>query len=219
MEAMISRRYPVHVFHHVPKCGGQSVLEVLRNWFILVEDYRSASGYKQPVNLRNLRSIHCLCGHFELEGHHICERYPDICKSDNYRLITFLRDPLEVKLSLYRYEMEMYGSSLSFDEHLFTRNNYLASIFPVTAENYQETLDKYYFVGIIENAQAGVNALADLLNKPRQPIPWVNRTDVQRESAVVDITPTQMSRFLEENQLDYALYNYARLKYEEAAIR
>jgi hypothetical protein len=215
LKVIFSKRYPVYVFHHIPKCGGQSVLQVLRSWFILVEDYRSESLYKKPADLSKLRTVHCLCGHFALEGYHICDRYPQIYGTDQFRLFTFLREPLQAKLSLYRYEKEHYDINLSLEEHLLTRNNYLASIFPVTMDNYQDVLDKYFFVGIIEEAQASMDVLASLLNKPRQAIPWINKTNQGNELERSNIPVKFIEKFQQENQLDYALYHYARQRYEK----
>lgn len=219
LKVIFSQKYPVHVFHHIPKCGGQSILRVLRNWFILIEDYRGESAYKEPADLAKLRTIHCLCGHFELEGHHLYERYPEIYGTDKFRLLTFLRDPLETKLSLYRYEKELYDSKVSLEEHLLTRNNYLASIFPVTFDNYRDVLNQYFFVGIIEEAQASIDLLASLLNKPRQTVPWINKTNKDNERGISNIPGKYIEKFHQENQLDYALYRYAWERYERMIAR
>ena len=101
-----------YIFHHIPKCGGNSAVQALTNWFLLVKDYpRSWSNidnsnlYKRycdnPKDLDKLKYYHLLTGHYHLENSFLHQRYP-LCLTDKrYRLFTFLRDPLELQLSLY----------------------------------------------------------------------------------------------------------------------
>jgi len=174
-----SRKYPVHVFHHIPECGGTSLRKVLEQWFALVEDYRVGwtTGYGEKVNLRRLRSAHCLCGHFELEGCFLHQRYPAVLESPNFRLITFVREPLRLRLSLYRFEKENRpNEAKSLDKRLFGRANYIARRFAGTLEDYEEALGRYDFIGIIEEGQTAVDLLAQVLRRESHQMPLLNTT-------------------------------------------
>ena len=52
----------VHIFHHMPKCGGTAMRKALGGWFELVMDYISVDELKgrtpihPPVPLESLRS-------------------------------------------------------------------------------------------------------------------------------------------------------------------
>ena len=203
---------PVPVFHHIPKCGGTSVIDILRDWFITIEDYRTSWTTQHPPlkDLRPLRSCNCLCGHFELEGVHLHQRYPDVLASPRYKIFTFIRDPLQLQLSLFRYERKHNVRSITLEEHLRLRPNYIASILPATADNYREVLDRYFFVGILEERQLSLDVLAVLLGKPRKKFPWINRT---RDTSDSPGRPTPLSdevvtRFKHDNELDYRIYEY-----------
>ena len=133
--SFVSPKNPVYIFHHIPKCGGTSVNKVLNHWFLIIRDYRSplSLNYKDKIDLNNLRSCHCLCGHFELNGYHIHQRYPQAIEEERYRIITFVRDPLQIQLSLYRYERKRNTPiAKNIEEHLFLRPNYLSNRLPAT---------------------------------------------------------------------------------------
>lgn len=65
---------PVLVFHHVPKCGGTSLLAVLDRWFTVCRDYRQgwAQEFGPPLDLAALDGRHCLCGHFDEAIYQAC---------------------------------------------------------------------------------------------------------------------------------------------------
>lgn len=207
----------IPVFHHLPKCGGTSVLRLLSSWFSLVPDYRQGwtSGYQHRLNLDRLTPKHCLCGHFELEGHHLAQRYPGLLENSGFWVFSFIRDPLEVKMSLYRYETKNNVTKpRTIEKHLSTRKNYLAGVLGVGRDDFKNVLDKYAFIGVLEESALSVELLAWLLKKNKAGLPWENKTSID-EKRSQDTLPDQMvQQFKEENDLDYAIYNYAveRLK-------
>ena len=147
---LLSKKSPCYVFHHIPKCGGTSVLNVLESWFIVIRDYRSGhtNNYPDKVNLERLRSAHCLCGHFELPGYFLQQRYPEVLLSDRYRVFSMIRDPLSFRLSHYRHlkDSDMLGG-VSVNNYLGSMHNVLASCFCATESNYQSVLDRYFLLG------------------------------------------------------------------------
>lgn len=86
---------PVFIFHHMPKCGGTSLINLLDKWFVVIGDYRKdwKSSHKKKVNTSKLRSIHCLAGHWELPEVYVNVRYPEVFENDRFKIFTFLRDP------------------------------------------------------------------------------------------------------------------------------
>lgn len=214
--AMNAPRNHVYIFHHIPKCGGSSVIKVLDSWFETVRDYRIGGTmiYPEKVNPDSLQSLHCLCGHFEFDGYHLHQRYPEVFMSDKFRVFTFVRDPLQVQLSLFRYERKNGVSNVkSIEDHLLLRPNYIAHRFPATFDNYREVIDRYFFVGILEEGQTNIDILAAIMGKPSKPLPWVNSTQKGIENNLCAEELSQESqelvaRFRSDNALDYLIYDY-----------
>lgn len=202
----------VCVFHHIPKCSGTSVVNVLGRWFLLKEDYRVlVEGdwrAKPPLNLARLGNRHCLAGHFDYPGVHLRDRYPDVLNDRRYFLFTFVRDPLAVKLSLFHYEKQSgVIPDMSLEEHLLTRNNYIANCLPCSSENVTEILGRYDFIGVTERMAESFRQLAERLG--RKPIA-VPRLNASRESSrVASLPPALVEEFQRRNALDYQIYRLA----------
>ena len=126
-----------------------------------------------------------------------------------------LRHPLEVQLSLHYYELrnQRIDDQASLEKRLLERKNYLASVIPCNESNYQETLDGYFFIGLIEEFQESFDRLADLLNKPRVQLDVLNQSRRKDRK----LSPDFLSEFEEFNQLDYKIYNYAQTLYRYSA--
>lgn len=210
---------PVYVFHHIPKCGGTSLVHVLSDWFFLIRDYRSGwetINYPKKIKLNSLRSIHCLCGHWELYGYHIFQRYPAILNlPERFRLFAFIRDPLEISLSLFRYEKKNNrNKTISLEQHLSLRPNYLANIFPVSRDNYKNIIDRYFFIGILEEGQASLDLFAKLIGKKSYKMPLLNKTKSNKPTKTM-LNRELFQKFRYENELDYLIYDYCKEKFRK----
>jgi hypothetical protein len=212
------RRRPLYVFHHIPKCGGTASLHAFRKWFRIVYDYRAdvspeATDFflKNRLDLSALDDDSLVSGHFELPGAHLHQRYPETLARDRFRLITFVRDPLEVAHSLYFYERAM-RADYPYDRlagRLDAMENYMASIFPCTEEDYKSVIDRYFFVGLTECLQESFDILARMIGKERVTVPVENA--LPRDEALTD---DEAARFYERNALDVKLFAYGRERFE-----
>lgn len=217
----LKKSYPVYIFHHIPKCAGTSMIAVLRRWFFVITDYWRYHHHEElpyflrhRVNLQILRSCHCLCGHFALPETHIDKRYPGVFHNKNYKIFTFIRDPLEVKISLYYFEKKRgQREGVSLEQHLLERENYIASILGCSLANYKEVLDRYFFIGITEQLELSMGKLAILLNKRKLRLPALNQS--QRDSQVSKLQPEMIGRFKVLNELDYRIYDYCLARFRE----
>jgi len=213
----LSPKSPVYIFHHIPKCGGTSLNQVLEEWFTVVRDYRMGftGDYPAKTELSRLRSAHCLCGHFEAEGQLLHQRYPEVWEGDRYRVFSFIRDPLELQLSLFRYaELHNPKPKRTLEKHLARRPNYVASVLSATPENYKEVLDRYFFIGILEQGQESLDVLAQALGKPAKQLPWSNQTRSPKARKKLPLTRRKITKFREENALDYLIYDYCLERFE-----
>ncbi|MES2730716.1 MAG: sulfotransferase family 2 domain-containing protein [Bacteroidota bacterium] len=204
---------PIYVFHHIPKCGGSSFVYALREWFSVVKDYKTTHLSKtvsKRKNIEKFRSFQCLSGHFHIPGIYLHERYPEILSENRYQVFTILRDPLEVKISLYYYQRKVKSKiqprNISLEQHLLEEPNWMAARFPCTHDNYQEVLSRYFFIGLLEYPQESIDRLAQLIGKKRIILPVENES--KRDAQPINITPELVQKFKELNDLDYLIYEY-----------
>jgi len=205
-------KYPVFVFHHIPKCGGTSLSKLLNKWFIVVRDYRKDwnSNHHKKKNIKKLRSIHCLAGHWELPEVYLRNRYPEVFENNRFKVFTFLRDPLEHSLSLYRYEKENEKTDIDdLLEHFTLRPNYISNLLKANTGNYKEIIDSYDFVGIVEEMDKSVKILSEITGMKYEPLPWINKTIKDNKTSSEKISNALIKKFKDVNELDYLIYNYA----------
>ncbi|MCB0728761.1 MAG: hypothetical protein KDD00_14960 [Ignavibacteriae bacterium] len=214
----LSKR-PAFVYHHLMKCGGSSLEIALKTWFCLEIDKLENSPddlnqfIKYKLDLNNFYSDQCLIGHFQYNGIYLKDRYPEIfVKPDNFKLFTFIRDPLKMRISLYYYKRNRGGfQNFSLKNVILTTPNFLSSLFPCDENNYKEVLDKYYFIGIVEKMQESIDKLAYKLNKKTIIVPRVNVSE--KDSQLDEITQEVKDEFRKSNSLDYLIYEYCLEKF------
>lgn len=166
---------PIYIFHHMPKCGGTAVKKALNSWFELVMDYlsleqlRGHSPIDAPISLNALHDNQCICSHFETKRNNLFERYPDILqRPDDFKVFSFVRDPLDLRVSLYYYEIKVGRRNISkqsLSEYLRTNCNYMSQRFQCSKDNYKEIIDRYMFIGIQEYLQESLDIMAVLFGK------------------------------------------------------
>lgn len=212
--------YPVHVFHHIPKCAGNSVIKVLDDWFISLYDYRKGRTHRYParIKLEKVNSAYCICGHFETEGYYLLQRYPQLADSNRYRLFSFVRDPLQLRISLYFYESRFNNDRGSLEDNLFSHRNYLAKRFPATESNYRDVVERYIFIGIVEKLQDSLDQLARLCDRPKVKIRHINSGTYNRNPEQVGLSHELQQRFREENALDYKIYDLCKNRFERLLL-
>lgn len=203
----------LYIFHHIPKCGGNSVKRALSGWFICIADYKmnvTIEDFKNTsINLKKLTPYHILCGHFEDDGCYLFQRYPKVINNPRFRLISFVRDPLELQISLYYYEKKIRTSpkgNMLLEDRILMKANYMGNIFVCDELNYKEVLDRYYFIGVTEYLQESLDKLACKLGKPKTKVPLLNKTERDDQLLSEDV----IQRFKEKNRLDYLIYEHCK---------
>lgn len=206
---------------HIPKCGGSSFTEALKEWYgsKLFFHYYDEKNNLMPkkVKLKSWFNGHykkdvCIHGHFNHKrGFGIDDYYPEINQA-----ITFLRDPIEIALSVFFYNQKLIKEGKNYrdgkkfemtddiDEFLENSNSYIKLFLPkeLSIENIETTIDNYFVhIGIMEHYQKSMDILAEKLDKPKVQIPHINisqRTQKPSEDSI--------KKFKSKCELEYLLY-------------
>jgi hypothetical protein len=208
---------------HIPKCGGTSLHDLLHNWFggNLLLHYFKERENKMPEKIKTRRWLFntykkgiCIHGHFNSRrGFGVKDYYPEL---DQF--ITFLRDPVELQISLFNYNNKIASSGSLYrdgikkdapgdiDEFLETSfplfKDFLPEVF--VSDTFETSLKNFIHVGIMEDYQKSVDILAERLGKPK--------VKIQRENVSPPVQiPSESSirKFKEKCEAEYQLYNYA----------
>tara|TARA_R100000306_G_C4360501_1_gene134997 strand:+ start:328 stop:1017 length:690 start_codon:yes stop_codon:yes gene_type:complete len=209
---------------HIPKCGGTSLKTIFEKWYgnKLFEHYfdeRNAimpkkHKLKKRFSKKFLENI-CVYGHFNRNREFgVDDYYPEIKQA-----VTFLRDPLEIALSVFYYNKRLKKEGVNYrngkireitsdiDEFLENSNSYIRYFLPkeMTAENVDNFFEQYFVhVGVMEHFQKSVDILSQKLDKAKIIVPHQNISErLQTPSK------TSIAKFKSRCSFEYLLYKKA----------
>jgi hypothetical protein len=197
------------IFHHLPRCGGTSLRKSIKTLKHVYNDYRFGWGKVYPIKypIDKFNEDDCLSGHFELEGYHLFQRYPEVFENSRYKIFTFIREPLDLCISHYYYKKkngQKVHKSINF--HILSTENYLAGVLNVNKSNYKRILDRYDFIGIFERYDESLKQLSLFFGSGS--LDEIKINQAERSSSVNTITEDDINLFKEKNSLDYLIYDY-----------
>jgi hypothetical protein len=162
----------------------------------------------------------CVHGHFDpdIDGGNLFDFYP---KAEQF--ITFLRDPLEMQLSIFFYMKKMIETGSLYwqgekvtsmkydgdiDRWVEERPSYMLHFLPMKFDelNYKDVIEKYFIhIGVTEAMQNSVDILADKLNFRSLVVPSENVTSRTKKPS-----PNAVKKFMEKHKLEYLIYHHAQ---------
>jgi hypothetical protein len=209
---------------HIPKCGGISLTTTLKEWYgdnLLLHYYNERETimpkkykFKKRYSYKYKKNI-CVHGHFNgNRGFGVDDYYPEIKQA-----ITFLRDPLEIALSVFHFNQRRTKEGDNYrdgkkreitndiDEFLENANSYIKFFIPkeMSLEKINEYFDNYFIhVGVVEHFQKSIDILAEKLNKAKVIISHENISERL-------VTPSQSSiiEFKNRCSFEYKIYEKA----------
>ena len=209
---------------HIPKCGGTSLKSIFEEWYgnNLLEHYYNEKQAIMPKEHRLKKRFSkkyieniCIYGHFNgNRGFGVDDYYPEIKQA-----VTFLRDPLEIALSVFHYNKKLSKEGRNYrggkireitnDIDLFLKNNnsYVRYFLPqaITAKNVDYFFEEYFVhVGVVEHFQNSIDILSEKLNKPKVIVPHDNVSErLQKPSE------SSIAEFKSRCSFEYILYEKA----------
>lgn len=202
----------IYVFDHIPKCAGSS----LHSLFAKVDSsYSYISNSRELIDFAKTVSQggsqrdyliggHCVYGVHELVGNEF-----------NVEYFTFLRDPLKVAYSLYKFDMKIgalnYGS---FIDYMYDHPcRYMTAFLGGTLERAVCRLEKYAFVGFVEDFARSVSMLLKKMGISEEFVPHHNVTNSSADSILTSMNVED----IKDAFWDCRLYDYFRKIYDGVA--
>lgn len=209
-----------YMFHHIPKCGGTSFNRFLDSVFNVTMDYHNAGGPKanpalferyltNPVDLLALNENDCICGHFNLEGIFLHQRYPHLEKLQ-HRKFSVIREPFETaKSGVYFNVKRGVFDAMSPDaigKKILGRANIMAKTLGITSVGeIDKVLDRYWFIAPLDQIETAARIIEQVTKRSGKSVEHVNTTQKPDHS----LDEKLEAKFRERSSLDCAIYERA----------
>jgi hypothetical protein len=213
----------IYLYHHLPKCGGNSFIRTCALWFPpkreMIGSYPDRERIEEYAKTRfDYKDLPPNCfvhGHLLSKGVRPFERYGDYIEAGKFRVVTIFRNPLERTVSAW-FHRQKKGKEFegTFEDWLTRIRNQYSKYLGVTGDNWRERLDAYFLVGTTESLQLTIDLMAAKTGQTRLEVPHLN----QSPRSEYDLTEERVQQFEADNALDYEIYRYAeeRLRREAA---
>lgn len=214
-----------YLFHHMLKCGETTFRMFLRTVFTVHNDFPGTDPQTDPqrfsdfisntFNLSKMTSRDCLVGHYNINRIRLEQRWPEL-EATPHKKFTILREPLEAARSGLCYKIKRAFLSDSMSkleeyERLLKRANYFTRVFGITNEAELPALfNRYRFIARIDHVLRLIGC--ETGRKGQQP-PRLNTTIADNSEFPQDL----VEEFHQRSQLDYKLYDIARLRFGRLA--
>ncbi len=211
------------LFLHMPKCAGSSMREILQRKFAVTYDYDSFFRFPKEERMKlildALRSPEELPNNTFIFGHFFPVKYLGQIKNnkENFRLITFLRDPIQRLASHYSF-----WQNSNFSDHYLWRKmkseNWSFKEFCLSQEmkNFYSQyliyipLSTFDFVGIHENLNKDWEQLCQIFEIEYEKLPHINKSPNLLIKELSDEDKNQIENYHSE---DISLYlKFKKLK-------
>lgn len=213
------------IFIHVPKTAGTSVRNIVEGWFPgrfhtnYFNEVEGSMPAKLPAEvLADSVKPPVIYGHFnQFRGFGVADYYPQVSQ-----FVTILRDPFEATVSRYFFLRKVSGKwkdrsgvpESDLEDFLGSADPMMLNHFPkeVTMQNFREVLDQHFVeLGITECLSESLGRIADKLGVAFEANALCHANATERDQPV----PRYLrDAFVAAHPLEYAVYDYARSRYE-----
>lgn len=217
---------PIFIYNHIPKCGGTSFNVILNDFFSVIYDYpphelefncntdflENLKQHEEKIpHYLELKPFQAMSGHYFYNEIFLSNRFKGIYECPRVKLISFLRDPLTHRVSLYAFGIKKghsYVKGLELEDYILKENNYYSRLFECDINNYKERLEKYFFIGVMEYYNNSIDLLSRKLQmNVNRSIPNINRSNSEKYYGILSEEIKQ--EFKKSNRLDYLIYEYS----------
>lgn len=212
---------------HIPKTAGTSIRRVFKEWFgsgLLLHYHVGKIPPKHDiVGLHRPEAPVVVYGHFNsARGFGVADYYPTV-----RQFVTILRDPFEKRVSRYFYWKSInqrppgWTDNAEFDLRSLVLSDTGGSMghfpAPLTMANYRELINTQFVeIGVTEYLEESLARIGRKLGRTYEPHTVPRLNVAERDE---DVPSSLREEFVEQQPLEYAVYNYVRSMYETRSAR